>query len=113
MRPRAILSLVLFTAVAADGASAQDWPGWRGAGRDGKLTRFKSPASWSQEHNKGWEVEVGEGRKQRPEPFIPHCTALHRRVLQYSTPQHSAKRRLRNFHTVFYVPGYGWGDPRI
>lgn len=42
-------------------ALAQDWPGWRGAGRDGKLTGFEAPASWPKELRKGWAVEVGTG----------------------------------------------------
>ena len=41
-------------------ASAQDWPGWRGAARDGKAS-FTAPASWPKELKQGWRIEVGEG----------------------------------------------------
>jgi outer membrane protein assembly factor BamB len=40
---------------------AQDWPGWRGTGHDGKLTGFQPPASWPRELQRGWQVEIGEG----------------------------------------------------
>ncbi len=40
---------------------AQDWPGWRGAGHDGKASGFQAPASWPEELRRGWQVEVGEG----------------------------------------------------
>src|SRR5262245_5044231 len=42
-------------------ASSQDWPGWRGAGRDGKITGFQAPASWPKELKQEWQVEVGAG----------------------------------------------------
>jgi outer membrane protein assembly factor BamB len=47
--------------LAAAALQAQDWPGWRGAGRDGKLSGFKAPATWPQNLQKGWSVEVGIG----------------------------------------------------
>jgi outer membrane protein assembly factor BamB len=45
----------------AGAASAQDWPGWRGAGRDGKLAGFQAPDAWPKELKREWQVEVGEG----------------------------------------------------
>lgn len=42
-------------------AWSQDWPSWRGAGRDGKLTGFQPPATWPAELKSGWQFEVGEG----------------------------------------------------
>jgi outer membrane protein assembly factor BamB len=54
----AVLALLLLTSLPA---RAQDWPGWRGAGRDGKLAGFKAPAAWPKELQRGWQVEVGEG----------------------------------------------------
>jgi outer membrane protein assembly factor BamB len=40
---------------------AQDWPQWRGIGRDGKVTGFKAPASWPAELKQEWKVTVGFG----------------------------------------------------
>lgn len=54
------VSLLLMWFIATT-ASAQDSPGFRGAGRDGKLTGFKAPAAWPKELKQGWQVEVGEG----------------------------------------------------
>lgn len=38
-----------------------DWPAWRGAGRDGKLSGFKPPAAWPETLGRSWSVEVGGG----------------------------------------------------
>jgi outer membrane protein assembly factor BamB len=54
---RTILALLILSTAA----SAQDWPGWRGAARDGRLTGFKPPAEWPKELKQGWQIEVGEG----------------------------------------------------
>jgi hypothetical protein len=32
--------------LAASHVLAQDWPQWRGPGRDGKAAGFKAPESW-------------------------------------------------------------------
>ncbi len=42
-------------------ATAQDWPGWRGAGRDGKVEGFAVPARWPERLERAWRVEVGGG----------------------------------------------------
>lgn len=42
-------------------AQGQDWPGFRGAGRDGQVTGFQVPAAWPKELAKGWQVEIGQG----------------------------------------------------
>jgi outer membrane protein assembly factor BamB len=47
--------------LGAGRAGAQDWPQWRGANRDAKVTGFKAPASWPKELSKKWKVAVGEG----------------------------------------------------
>jgi outer membrane protein assembly factor BamB len=39
----------------------QDWPQWRGPGRDGKLAGFAAPQTWPKELNKKWTVTVGVG----------------------------------------------------
>jgi len=41
-------------------ASAQDWPQWLGANRDGQAD-FKTPASWPDQLVQKWTVTVGDG----------------------------------------------------
>ncbi len=40
---------------------SQDWPQFRGASRDGKVTGFKAPSSWPSELTQQWKVTVGTG----------------------------------------------------
>ena len=40
---------------------SQDWPQWRGANRDGKVTGFDVPKSWPAELTAQWKVTVGLG----------------------------------------------------
>jgi len=40
---------------------AQDWPQWRGANRDGKVTGFATPQQWPKELSQKWKVTVGSG----------------------------------------------------
>ncbi len=40
---------------------SQDWPQWRGIGRDSKVTGFKAPSSWPSELKQEWKVNVGFG----------------------------------------------------
>jgi outer membrane protein assembly factor BamB len=40
---------------------AQDWPQWRGPGRDGTLNSYKAPSEWSRDLNVKWKIEVGTG----------------------------------------------------
>ncbi len=42
-------------------AIAQDWPQWRGANRDGRVTGFTAPQSWPKELAPKWKVTVGLG----------------------------------------------------
>lgn len=51
-------ALVLIHATCA---FAQDWPQWRGANRDGKVTGFTAPQNWPQELTQKWKVTVGAG----------------------------------------------------
>jgi outer membrane protein assembly factor BamB len=46
---------------AATFAHAQDWPQWRGAHRDGKVTGFTAPTTWPKELAQKWKVAVGSG----------------------------------------------------
>ncbi|MCK5694629.1 MAG: PQQ-like beta-propeller repeat protein [Bacteroidales bacterium] len=41
--------------------SAQDWPQWRGADRDGKVNGFTAPESWPPELSIQWQESVGAG----------------------------------------------------
>lgn len=41
--------------------AAEDWPQWRGANRDGKVTGFKAPKVWPQALTQKWKVSVGSG----------------------------------------------------
>jgi outer membrane protein assembly factor BamB len=57
-----------YAAAAAVGAamiftstSAADWPQWRGANRDGRVTDFAVPKAWPKELAKKWSVEIGDG----------------------------------------------------
>jgi outer membrane protein assembly factor BamB len=43
------------------GASAQDWPQWRGLHRDARVTGFNAPTTWPKELTKKWTVTVGDG----------------------------------------------------
>ncbi len=40
---------------------SQDWPQWRGPGRDGKVTGFTAPDSWPGTLAQQWTVTVGTG----------------------------------------------------
>jgi outer membrane protein assembly factor BamB len=45
--------------IGASYVSAQDWPQWRGANRDGKVTGFKAPRQWPKELTLRWKTTVG------------------------------------------------------
>ena len=53
--------VALVAVVLAPVASAQDWPQWRGPGRDGQIVAFREPASWPKTLTKHWNVNVGFG----------------------------------------------------
>jgi outer membrane protein assembly factor BamB len=40
---------------------AADWPQWRGANRDARVTQFTPPPSWPKELQKKWSANVGPG----------------------------------------------------
>jgi outer membrane protein assembly factor BamB len=40
---------------------AQDWPQWRGANRDGKVTGFAAPQTWPKALTQKWTATVGSG----------------------------------------------------
>jgi len=43
------------------GASAQDWPQWRGPNRDGKVSGFTAPQKWPAALTQKWKTTVGLG----------------------------------------------------
>ena len=51
-------SVILFCAAPI---LAQDWPQWRGANRDGKVTGFTAPQTWPKVLAKKWTTTVGSG----------------------------------------------------
>jgi len=42
-------------------AVAQDWPGWRGPGRDGAASGLAATAAWPEALQRAWRTEVGLG----------------------------------------------------
>ncbi len=58
----AVLAAALVAgALLAGAVAAQEWPGWRGPGRDGRLEGFSAPTSWPAKLDQLWQLEVGEG----------------------------------------------------
>jgi len=47
--------------ISASYVFAQDWPGWRGANRDGKVSGFTAPQTWPKELKLRWKTPVGTG----------------------------------------------------
>jgi outer membrane protein assembly factor BamB len=47
--------------LGACGASAQDWPQWRGPNRDNKVAGFTAPKAWPKELTEKWHAKVGDG----------------------------------------------------
>jgi len=47
--------------IGASCVFAQDWPQWRGANRDGKVTGFEAPQEWPKELKLRWKTTVGSG----------------------------------------------------
>jgi outer membrane protein assembly factor BamB len=55
------LLLGAMLAVSSLPAGADDWPQFRGPGRDNKVTGFTAPATWPKELKKEWKVPAGDG----------------------------------------------------
>jgi outer membrane protein assembly factor BamB len=53
-----IAVLIIFSSIDS---FSQDWPQWRGTGRDSKVTGFKAPTSWPAQLKQEWKVTVGFG----------------------------------------------------
>jgi len=64
MKRHFFLSVLLIAGLiqgVAGFAQSNDFPGWRGVNRDGKVTGFTAPVAWPNELTKLWEVTVGLG----------------------------------------------------
>ena len=55
------LAVVALLVVGFAPVAAQDWPQWRGPGRDGLISAFRDPAAWPMTLTKRWNVDVGTG----------------------------------------------------
>jgi outer membrane protein assembly factor BamB len=53
-----IITLIILSSV---NTFSQDWPQFRGIGRDSKVTGFKVPSTWPAELKQAWKVTVGFG----------------------------------------------------
>jgi outer membrane protein assembly factor BamB len=58
---RIISVFVILTVFLSTYSFSQDWPQFRGIGRDAKVTGFKAPAAWPTELKQEWKVVVGFG----------------------------------------------------
>jgi outer membrane protein assembly factor BamB len=55
-----LVSVILIVSFSSD-LFSQDWPQFRGPGRNSKVTGFKAPASWPKELVQQWKITVGTG----------------------------------------------------
>ena len=53
-----VIALIIINSLTS---YSQDWPQWRGIGRDSKVTGFKAPSAWPAELKQVWKVPVGFG----------------------------------------------------
>ncbi len=58
---RTIIAFVILAGFLSTNSYSQDWPQFRGIGRDAKVTGFKAPATWPTELKQEWKVTVGFG----------------------------------------------------
>lgn len=56
-----LIAGMLFAVGAIQVCAQEDWPQWRGANRDGKVTGFQIPRTWPTELTQNWNVTVGAG----------------------------------------------------
>ena len=55
------ITLSLLTLISTSLTYSQDWPQFRGIGRDSKVTGFKAQAAWPADLAQQWKVTVGAG----------------------------------------------------
>jgi outer membrane protein assembly factor BamB len=53
--------LLVITLIICSGVQSQEWPGWRGENRDGKVTGFVLPNIWPDQLTQVWQQKVGLG----------------------------------------------------
>jgi outer membrane protein assembly factor BamB len=53
-----IIVLIILSTISS---FSQDWPQWRGVGRDSRATGFKAPSVWPAGLTQEWKVQVGFG----------------------------------------------------
>jgi outer membrane protein assembly factor BamB len=53
-----VFAMIIFSSTDS---FSQDWPQFRGIGRDSKVTGFKAPSTWPTELKQEWKVSVGFG----------------------------------------------------
>jgi hypothetical protein len=56
-----LLSMMIIFLISSSNLFSQDWPQFRGIGRDSKVTGFKAPKAWPAELRQVWKVNVGFG----------------------------------------------------
>jgi outer membrane protein assembly factor BamB len=56
-----LLSMMIIFLISYSNLFSQDWPQFRGIGRDSKVTGFKAPKAWPAELKQVWKVNVGFG----------------------------------------------------
>ncbi|HEX6738620.1 MAG TPA: PQQ-binding-like beta-propeller repeat protein, partial [Vicinamibacteria bacterium] len=61
MKRRTLAAASVWTAAAAGGLLAQDWPQWRGPARDGRARAVNAPAEWPASLRQAWKTSVGTG----------------------------------------------------
>ena len=54
-------SMLIIFMISFSNLFSQDWPQFRGVGRDSKVTGFKAPKAWPAELKQVWKINVGFG----------------------------------------------------
>ena len=53
--------MMIIFLISSSSLFSQDWPQFRGVGRDSKVTGFKAPKAWPAELKQVWKINVGFG----------------------------------------------------
>lgn len=61
MKKYSLFFVVLMLMIISSELFCQDWPQFRGPGRDSKVTGFKTPAIWPVQLTQVWKITVGSG----------------------------------------------------
>jgi outer membrane protein assembly factor BamB len=56
-----LIVITIILMISSASIYAQEWPQFRGVGRDAKVTGFKAPASWPVQLTQLWKVKTGTG----------------------------------------------------